>query len=75
MRDESSLRPPGVNVQQPSTPPAARVTVIGDWDIWAGADRAARPAAATPAPTDAVAAPFDAPFHEGAQDAAGALSE
>ena len=75
MRDESSLRPPGVDAQQPSTTRAARVTAIGDWDIWAGADWAARPAAATPAPPAAAAAPFDAPFHEGAQDAAGALSE
>jgi hypothetical protein len=74
MRDESSLRPPGALAQQPSTTPAARVTVIGDWDIWAGADWAGRPAEATPSPPDVVAAPFDAPFHEGAQDAAGALS-
>ena len=56
MRDESSLRPPGVDAQPPSTTRAAQMTVIGDWDVWAGADWAARPAA-TPAPPDAFAAP------------------
>ncbi|HEX6736739.1 MAG TPA: hypothetical protein VF310_00570 [Vicinamibacteria bacterium] len=75
MRDEGSLRQLGVLAQQPSPTRAVRVTVIGDWDVWAGAEWAARPAAATPALPDAVAAPFDAPFHEGAQDAAGVLRE
>jgi hypothetical protein len=75
MRDEDSLRPPWVLAQQPSATRAARVTVIGDGDGWAEAEWAAGPTAASPAPPDAAAAPFDAPFHEGAQDAAGALSE
>ena len=74
MRDEGSRRPPGMLARQPSTI-RADLVATSEWDIWAGADWAARPAAATPAPPDAVAAPFDAPFHEGAQDAAGALSE
>ena len=75
MRDEGSLRPPGMLAQQPSATRAARVTVIGDWDVWTGAEWAAPPAAATPARPEVVAVPYDAPFHEGAQDAAGALSE
>jgi hypothetical protein len=50
---------------------AERPVAPGRWAVPAGAEPTARPAG----PSSARAVPFDAPFHAGAEDAAGAPHE
>ena len=50
---------------------AEQLVALGRWAVPAGAEPTARPAG----PSSARAAPFDAPFHAGAEDAAGAPHE